>query len=236
MCAAFHARAIRPSAATLIAVGDCEHAEIARLAAEAFADWAGGGPDARRRGVGRAAAPHARIAIVPRRAAPQSELRIGHVAAARDTPDYHALVVAQHGARRTVRQPHQPEPARGQGLHLRRADGVRVPPHGRVRSRCRRACRRAAPRSRSRSRSARSPAIRGTRPVTPEELSLGDRGADARLRAQLRDRRADRARRDAARALRSARRLLRAASSRRSSRHGRRRVARDDAAPRSRRG
>src|SRR5262249_30663060 len=34
------------------------------------------------------------ITVVPRPRAPQSELRIGHVAAARDTPDYHALVVA----------------------------------------------------------------------------------------------------------------------------------------------
>ena len=31
---------------------------------------------------------------MPRPRAPQSELRIGHVAVARDTPDYHALVVA----------------------------------------------------------------------------------------------------------------------------------------------
>ena len=31
---------------------------------------------------------------MPRPGAPQSELRIGHVAAARDTPDYHALVAA----------------------------------------------------------------------------------------------------------------------------------------------
>nr|MDP9322943.1 insulinase family protein [Acidobacteriota bacterium] len=36
----------------------------------------------------------ARLNIVPRPGAPQSELRIGHVAAARDTPDYHALVAA----------------------------------------------------------------------------------------------------------------------------------------------
>ena len=32
--------------------------------------------------------------IVPRPGAPQSELRIGHVAVARNTPDYHALVAA----------------------------------------------------------------------------------------------------------------------------------------------
>src|SRR5262249_27857764 len=32
--------------------------------------------------------------VVPRPKAPQSELRIGHVAVARDTPDYHALSLA----------------------------------------------------------------------------------------------------------------------------------------------
>ena len=34
---AFHAQALTPSVATLIAVGDCEHAEIHRIAGEAFA-------------------------------------------------------------------------------------------------------------------------------------------------------------------------------------------------------
>src|SRR5262249_9514756 len=34
------------------------------------------------------------ITVVPRPRAPQSELRIGQVAAPRNTPDYHALVVA----------------------------------------------------------------------------------------------------------------------------------------------
>ena len=46
---AFHARAIRPSVATLIAVGDCDHAEIVRLAADAFADWTGTGDEERGR-------------------------------------------------------------------------------------------------------------------------------------------------------------------------------------------
>jgi predicted Zn-dependent peptidase len=89
---AFHARAIRPSAATLIAVGDCGHDGIVRLASEAFGDWNGASdadvPPA-------APLPHgARLNIVPRPRAPQSELRIGQVAVGRDTPDYHALVVA----------------------------------------------------------------------------------------------------------------------------------------------
>ena len=45
---------------------------------------------------GRAAAratPAVRLAVVPRPGAAQSELRIGHVAASRGTPDYHALVL-----------------------------------------------------------------------------------------------------------------------------------------------
>jgi zinc protease len=89
---AFHATAIRPSEATLVAVGDCDHQTIARLAAAAFAGWDG-------------AASHplptatptptpARLAVVPRPKAPQSELRIGQVTVDRNTPDYHALVAA----------------------------------------------------------------------------------------------------------------------------------------------
>jgi zinc protease len=89
---AFHARAIRPSAATLIAVGDCEHDEIVRLAGEAFADWTGAGD--REVAAVDVPPPGPAITVVPRPRAPQSELRIGHVATARDTPDYHALVVA----------------------------------------------------------------------------------------------------------------------------------------------
>jgi predicted Zn-dependent peptidase len=89
---AFHERAIRPSAATLIAVGDCDHAAIARLAAEAFGGWTGSG-DAEL-AAGGSLPQSARINIVPRAGAPQSELRIGQVAVGRDTADYHPLVVA----------------------------------------------------------------------------------------------------------------------------------------------
>ncbi len=89
---AFHARAIRPSAATLIAVGDCDHAGIARLAGDTFADWSGPG-DAEVT-AGGSLPQAARLNVVPRPRAPQSELRIGQVAVGRDSPDYHALVVA----------------------------------------------------------------------------------------------------------------------------------------------
>jgi len=88
----FHSRAIRPSAATLIAVGDCEHDTIARFAADAFGGWSGDGAEPLA-AFDSSLPPRTAVAIVPRPSAPQSELRIGHVAVARDTPDYHALVV-----------------------------------------------------------------------------------------------------------------------------------------------
>ena len=89
---AFHLHAIRPAAATLIAVGDCEHAAIERLAAEAFADWAGAGEH--EVGTDEPLPRAAALNVVPRPRAPQSELRIGQVTVGRDTPDYHPLVVA----------------------------------------------------------------------------------------------------------------------------------------------
>ena len=89
---AFHLRAIRPSVSTLIAVGDCDHAAIVTLAAEAFGDWTG--PGIAEIAAADALPLAARIHIVSRPNAPQSELRIGQVAVKRDTPDYHPLVVA----------------------------------------------------------------------------------------------------------------------------------------------
>jgi predicted Zn-dependent peptidase len=87
---AFHERAIRPSAATLIAVGDCDHETIRRLTSDAFGAWHGSAADGE--------PPDPRLpqppplSIVPRPSAPQSELRIGQVSVPRNTPDYHALV------------------------------------------------------------------------------------------------------------------------------------------------
>ncbi len=88
----FHGRLIRPGAATLIAVGDCEHETVRRLADATFGDWtAGAGIVAE---APETVAQPPRLNIVPRPGASQSELRIGHVAVARATPDYHALVAA----------------------------------------------------------------------------------------------------------------------------------------------
>jgi zinc protease len=88
----FHTRAIRPSCATLIAVGDCEHESVRRFAADAFAGW--DGPSADRDAGVQPPSRAARVTVVARAGAPQSELRIGQVAVARATPDYHALVAA----------------------------------------------------------------------------------------------------------------------------------------------
>lgn len=95
---AFHARTWRPRRMTLIAVGDGTHDELFAAAERAFGWWnppadePTASPGAR---VSAEAArlPSARMAVVDRPGAAQSELRIGQVAASRRTPDYHALLV-----------------------------------------------------------------------------------------------------------------------------------------------
>ncbi|MBI2828236.1 MAG: insulinase family protein [Acidobacteria bacterium] len=93
--AAFHAARFRPSRATMIVAGPLSHDGLLRLADGAFSGWPEVStpvdvcavPDA-----DQAASP-TRLAVVPREAAPQSELRIGHLSARRNTPDYPALLV-----------------------------------------------------------------------------------------------------------------------------------------------
>ena len=88
----FHRGAIGPSDATLVAVGDCDHADVERFAREAFGTWSVAGSDLP---LASGDLPRAaRLNVVPRPLAPQSELRIGQVAAPRNTPDYPALLVA----------------------------------------------------------------------------------------------------------------------------------------------
>lgn len=94
--AEFHRAAFRPNQATLVVAGALSHADAAAVAGEAFGDWTPGDAST----VVRVAADiepgrgHERVlAIVPRDGAAQSELRIGHLAAKRNTPDYPALLV-----------------------------------------------------------------------------------------------------------------------------------------------
>lgn len=95
----FHQRAYRPTDATLIVVGDGTHDELAESAAAGFSSWTGeaGRDGAIAAAMARAIAPPARqprrFLLADRPGAAQSELRMGHVALARSTPDYHALVV-----------------------------------------------------------------------------------------------------------------------------------------------
>jgi predicted Zn-dependent peptidase len=89
---AFHAAQIRPSDATLIVAGDCDHAGIEAIARNVFGSWTGSSAAPLPGGATLPTPP--RLSVIPRPGAPQSELRIGHVAVARNTPDYHALVAA----------------------------------------------------------------------------------------------------------------------------------------------
>lgn len=92
----FHRRMYDPSCVTIIAVGDASHDELAALVEDTFGQWQTA------EGYSQASIDPALLPIVPessdrlivvaRAGAPQSELRIGHMAAPRNTPDYHALV------------------------------------------------------------------------------------------------------------------------------------------------
>jgi len=96
--AAFHAARFRPSRATITIAGPLSHGGLLRLADEAFSGWSEDSTpvemeEPREVGLQGDAAVPTRLAVVPRDGAPQSELRIGHLSARRNTPDYPALLV-----------------------------------------------------------------------------------------------------------------------------------------------
>jgi zinc protease len=82
-----------PSAATAIVVGNLPHDALAALVEDAFGGWRGA-PVAPRLLPPVPSTPSVpeRLTLVRRPGSAQSELRIGHVAVPRDTPDYHALL------------------------------------------------------------------------------------------------------------------------------------------------
>lgn len=93
---AFHSRAYLPDQAVLIAVGDASHGDLAAEVDDAFGPWQAAGPGAvtwSQTVDGPLPSPEAALAVVDRPGSSQSELRIGQVGAARNTPDYHALLV-----------------------------------------------------------------------------------------------------------------------------------------------
>jgi predicted Zn-dependent peptidase len=93
---AFHRRAFIPSRTTVIAVGDASHEALQKSVQRAFDAWSAdeAEPVADPETFAPAPAPPARLALVHRPGAAQSELRVGHVALPRRTADYHAALVA----------------------------------------------------------------------------------------------------------------------------------------------
>jgi len=94
---AFHRGVFVPAGSTLVVAGDAEVDELVAAVAETFGEWQT--PTASRevdRQAGLMPPPvsaEQHLAIVARPGSAQSELRIGHVCASRDTPDYHSLVL-----------------------------------------------------------------------------------------------------------------------------------------------
>jgi zinc protease len=92
----FHAASVLPWRATLVVVGALPHADLVKIAEDAFGGWTDDqrvdGPLAAADSVV-AMGSSPLLAVVPREGAAQSELRLGHLSARRDTPDYPALLV-----------------------------------------------------------------------------------------------------------------------------------------------
>jgi zinc protease len=93
---AFHRETFVPAGATLVIAGDAHVDALVEEGSAAFESWRDASVSSTNRSPGLAApplSPEARLAVVARPGAAQSELRVGHVCASRDTPDYHALVL-----------------------------------------------------------------------------------------------------------------------------------------------
>lgn len=94
--AGFHQGRFVPLQSTLIVAGDMTHEEMRALAERVFGAWEDQAvPVAwgRASEIEPAQEAAVRLALVPREGAAQSELRIGHLSARRNTPDYPALLV-----------------------------------------------------------------------------------------------------------------------------------------------
>ena len=93
----FHQGAFVPNGSTCVICGDADADALFDAAARAFEHWTmpiDGIPINPQAGLTPPPmVPNHRLGVVPRGGAAQSELRIGHVCASRDTPDYHALVL-----------------------------------------------------------------------------------------------------------------------------------------------
>jgi predicted Zn-dependent peptidase len=93
--AEFHTRTFRPARATLAIAGPMSHDRLRSIADEVFSGWSDEGPhDEPQPAADIEPKPEpAQLAVIAREGAAQSELRLGHLSARRDTPDYPALLV-----------------------------------------------------------------------------------------------------------------------------------------------
>jgi predicted Zn-dependent peptidase len=91
----FHAALFQPSRAVVVVAGPLSHEKLLCLAETAFLSWTARSAVVQGHLAGdlEVVALPVRLAVVPREAAPQSELRIGHLSAHRTSPDYPALLV-----------------------------------------------------------------------------------------------------------------------------------------------
>jgi zinc protease len=90
--AQFHEKYYRPGSAFLVAVGDVTESRLRDLLEETVGRW-DGSPAPAAPVPAAATTPLSPLVLVDRPGAPQTELRIGQVAAPRATPDYFALLV-----------------------------------------------------------------------------------------------------------------------------------------------
>jgi len=91
----FHSDQYRPSNATLVASGDLTPGDFRQMASDVFGTWVDGGslvPDDAATSPPPSAPVH-RLVLVNKPGASQSEIRMGEVGLARNTPDYHPLIV-----------------------------------------------------------------------------------------------------------------------------------------------
>jgi predicted Zn-dependent peptidase len=90
----FHAALFQPNSATLVIAGPMTHDELRQIADTTFGGWHASAEagSSKARDVERSAAPP-RLTVIPREGAAQSELRIGHLSAHRNSPDYPSLLV-----------------------------------------------------------------------------------------------------------------------------------------------
>ena len=89
---AFHRSFYRPQGSTLILVGDVDAATVHPLVERAFGSWQGGAAPAPA-ALPTPAAAQTRIYLIDKPGAPQSEVRIGHPAVARNNPDFFPMLV-----------------------------------------------------------------------------------------------------------------------------------------------